>query len=276
MHQKKLSPSQSIGMFDSGVGGLTVMQQMIKALPNEQIVYFGDTARLPYGDKSRETILRYTIESAIFLMEQDIKVLVIACNTASTCAIEKLQQIFNIPIVGVISPGAERAAQVTRNKRIAVLSTRATMRSGMYEREIKKRCPDAEVTTIACPLFVPLVEEHWITHPAAKLVVREYLEPLRKQNIDTILLGCTHYPLLRHMIEEEFPEVNIVDSALTCAEKVSEILAGQQLLAKTGAGPQHRYYVSDDPAKFRTLGRNFLGMPLEHVEAVTSLLTPNG
>lgn len=267
---RKDSASFSIGMFDSGVGGLTVMQQMVKTLPNEPIVYFGDTARLPYGEKSRETIIRYTIESSIFLMQQNIKALVIACNTATTYALEKLQQIFNIPVIGVIAPGAERAVQVTRNRQIAVLGTRGTVRSGIYQREIQRHLPDAKVTSIACPLFVPLVEEHLVTHPATRLIVKEYLAPLHDTEIDTILLGCTHYPLLRHLIEEEFgPNISIVDSAATCAAKVSEILTSLMLHNQSANSSPYRYYVSDDPQKFQILGKNFLGMPLDHVEAVS-------
>lgn len=249
------------------------MQQVIQKLPGEHIVYFGDTARVPYGEKSRETILRYTIESAIFLLEQNIKLLVIACNTVcSTQAHERLQQLFNIPVIGVIAPGAEQAVKSTRNRRIAVLGTRATVRSGMYQKEIQKHLPDATVISIPCPLFVPLVEEHMISHSATRLIVKEYLAPLHEQDVDTILLGCTHYPLLRSLIQEEFPHATVVDSAATCASKVEEILTTHQLHAEHAVMQPHRYFASDDPEKFRKLGREFLGMPLDKVEAVTSLL----
>jgi glutamate racemase len=266
MHETKQPHLQAIGVFDSGVGGLTVMQQITKALPKENIIYFGDTARLPYGGKSRETIIRYSIENTIFLMEQNIKVLVVACSTASSFAVEKLKTIFNIPVVGTIEPGAERAVQVTRNKRIAVLGTRATVGSGVYEKEILKRMPDAFVTSVACPLFVPLVEELFISHPATKMVIKEYLMSLRNKMIDTIVLGCTHYPLLRHLIEEELgPDVTVVDSALTCAEKVKSILTQQKMHAKEDNISDYRYFVTDDPEKFQALGREFLGMPLKEV-----------
>lgn len=262
-----------IGMFDSGVGGLTVMQQLVKTLPNEKIIYYGDTARVPYGGKSPETIVRYTIESAIFLMEQGIKCLVIACNTASSYALERVARIFNIPVIGVIEPGAERAVQVTQNRRIAVLGTKATVASGAYQREIQRLQPDAHVISIACPLFVPLVEEHFISHNAARLIIKEYLSDLHNQGIDTLLLGCTHYPLLRPLIEEEIgPHVKVVDSALTCAEKVSSLLKTNQLCAEHSCIPIHKYFVSDDPDKFRLMGRNFLGMPLAHVEGVSTSL----
>lgn len=268
MHKK----NQSIGVFDSGLGGLTVMQQMIHTLPHEHMVYFGDTARVPYGGKSKETIIRYSIENSIFLMEQNIKMLVIACNTAASHAVEKLQQIFNIPVIDVIGPGADHAVQVTRNGHIAVLGTKATINSGAYQREIQKRLPSASVIAIACPLFVPLVEERFITHAAARLIVKEYLSPLKEQNIDTVLLGCTHYPLLRSLIEAELgPDITIVDSAITCAEKVSKTLLTHELQTENVQAPQHRYYVSDDPEKFRSLGREFLGMPLDYVEAITHI-----
>lgn len=262
---------QSIGMFDSGLGGLTVMQQILRVLPQEKIIYFGDTARVPYGGKSGETIVRYSIENTIFLMEQNIKMLVIPCNTATAYALEKLRQVFNIPVIGVIEPGAQKASQVTRNGRIAVLGTKATISSGIYKTEIQKLLPTAHVESVACPLFVPLVEEMFVSHPAAKLIVREYLAPLRNKDIDTILLGCTHYPLLRELIAEEFgDQVNIVDSAVTCAEKVSEFLCAHEMQAQPSETlPQHQYFVSDDPEKFRTLGREFLGMPLENVKAAS-------
>lgn len=268
MYNQKHPQTQSIGIFDSGVGGLTVMQQVVGYLPKENVVYFGDTARVPYGNKSRDTIIRYSIENTIFLMQQNIKVLVIACNTASSYATERLRQIFNIPVVGVIEPGAERAVKVTRNGRIAVLGTRGTVSAGVYQQEILKRLPGATITAIACPLFVPLVEELMTSHASAKLIVKEYLAPLRSQNIDTILLGCTHYPMLRKLIEEEMPGVEIVDPAITSAERVVDILNTHQWHTSEGKA-KYKYYVSDDPEKFRKLGCEFLGMPLDHVESAS-------
>ncbi len=218
--------SRWIGMFDSGVGGLTVMQEVVKALPRENILYFGDTARLPYGEKSRDTIIRYAIENTIFLMEQKIKMLVIPCNTVTSVALDKLKQIFNIPIVGVIEPGVEKVVQVTRSKHIAVLGTRGTINSGVYQREIALRLPNATIHALACPLFVPFVEEDMVRHPAAEIIVKEYLAALKGRKVDTILLGCTHYPLLRHLIQKELGDgVQIVDSASTCAEKVGLMLS---------------------------------------------------
>ena len=266
----------SIGVFDSGFGGLTVMRQLMNSLPDEHFIYFGDTARLPYGEKSRETIIRYSIESAIFLMEQNIKMLVIACNTSAAYSLEKLQQIFNIPIIGVIEPGAETAAYVTKNQHIAVLGTRGTIKSGVFEREIKKRLPDSTVLPIACPLFVPLVEEKLIRHPATRLIVKEYLEPLHHQKIDTVLLGCTHYPLLKELIQEELGnKVHIVDSASTCADKVSAVLSQTRLARKSKNTNDHQYFVSDDPKKFQTIGQEFLGASISKVLPVPSFHLTN-
>lgn len=257
---------QAIGMFDSGVGGLTVMKQIMSTTPYETIIYFGDTANLPYGEKSRETIIRYSIENTIFLMEQEIKMLVIPCNTVSSYSIEKLRKIFNIPVIGVIEPGAEKAVEVTKNGRIAVLGTKATIKSGMYQKEILSRQPNAQVFPIACPLFVPLIEEQFVNHPATELIVREYLSSLQGQNVDTVLLGCTHYPLIREAIARVIgPDVNIVDSATTCAEKVSLVLNGMGLQSQATKEPEHRYVVSDDPEKFKMIGRQFLGMPIDFV-----------
>lgn len=262
-----MKKSQAIGMFDSGVGGLTVMKQVIAKLPHENIIYFGDTARLPYGEKSRETVVRYTIDSALFLLEQEIKVLVIACHTASSCALDKLQKIFNIPVIGVIEPGAEKAVNVTRNQRIGILGTKATVRSGVFQNEIQKRLPQAQVIATACPLLVPLVEEKFMSHSATKLIIQEYLDPLLEQNIDTLVLGCTHYPLLRPLIEEYVgKEITIVDPAVTCAEKVYDVLAQERV---SHASPQYKWYVSDDPEKFRAIGQTFLGKPIEAVEKVS-------
>lgn len=266
MHHNK-PHLKSIGMFDSGLGGLTVMQQVIHLLPKESVIYFGDTARVPYGGKSGPTILRYSIENVIFLMEHDIKILVIPCNTASSYAVDKLQQIFNIPVVGVIEPGAEKASLVTRQGNIAVLGTKATIQSKAYELAIKRRLPDAKVIGQACPLFVPIVEENFVSHDAARMIVREYLAPLRREKIDTLLLGCTHYPLLRSLIESELDaDVTIVDPAVTCAETVSFLLKELNLNTTASTKPHYSYYVSDDAEKFRSSGKTYLGMPLDKVE----------
>lgn len=256
----------AIGLFDSGVGGLTVMQELMRVLPHERLIYFGDTARVPYGNKSPETVVRYSIENTICLLERNIKLLVVACNTASAHALAKLRQLFNIPIIGVIEPGAEKAVAVSHNQRIAVLGTKGTIQSGAYQEAILKRAPHAVIFPIACPLFVPLVEEQWLHHPASTLIVREYLQPLRDQQIDTLLLGCTHYPLLKTLIQQEMGDrVTLVDSASTCVEQVAQLLQQSQALANTFQGKPH-YYTSDDPDKFRLLGERLFGHQLDKVE----------
>lgn len=266
-----MSQSSPIGLFDSGSGGLTVMREVAKRLPSENLLYYADTARIPYGGKSRDTIIRFSIENSIFLLEQSIKLLVVACNTATALALDKLKHLFKIPVIGVIEPGAEKACQVTRNGKVAVLGTKGTIASKAYETAILARSPQMEVISVACPLFVPLVEERFIDHPAAKMIVKEYLAPLKKEKVDTILLGCTHYPLLQKLIEEEMEgQVEIVDSATTCAEKVDHILCELRLENPQKAG-QYHYYVSDDPLKFQQLGEEILGRKIEHVTLAPQL-----
>lgn len=265
----KNNHSAAIGVFDSGIGGLTVMQQMMLKMPSEKFIYFGDTARVPYGEKSRETVIRYSIENAIFLMEQNIKMLVVACNTASAYSLDKLRQIFNIPVVGVVEPGVDAVLTQTRNGRIAVLGTKGTIKSGIYQREIAARLPNAHVVSIACPLFVPLVEERLVEHPATRLLVKEYLAPLKAEGVDTLLLACTHYPLLRRMIQEEVGEdVVLVDSATTCAEQVARLLQQQESSGHGVVAGAAQFFVSDDPEKFRLIGQDFLGMSIPYVELV--------
>lgn len=264
--------TQAIGIFDSGIGGFTVMKQIMHKLPHEKLIYFGDTARLPYGEKSPETILRYSIENAIFLMEHHIKLLVIACNTASAYAVDKLKQILKIPIVDVIKPSADFAVQITRSQKIGVLATRATVSSGIYEREIIKRLPSAEVHSLACPLLVPLIEEHFFDHQATQMIVKEYLAPLKQKNIDTLLLGCTHYPLIHQLIQKEMePHVTILDSATTCAEHVSALLDEEGLHNPHGEYPKHQFYAFDYPEKFRLQGSLFLGRPIDKVSVPTKI-----
>lgn len=257
--------NKAIGLFDSGVGGLTVMKEMRRLLPNENMIYFGDTARVPYGEKSPETILRYSIENAKFLISQDIKVLVVACNTASAYAIDTLKELLDIPIFGVIEPGAERACSVTKTKRIAVLGTKATIKSGIYQREIEKHLPDCYICPIACPLFVPLVEENFITHPATAMIIKEYLSEVKELNIDTLLLGCTHYPLLKEIIQNEVGnDITIVDSASVCAEKLKALLEENELGSSNDQGFSH-YFVSDDPLKFSLFSQHIFGTPVPNV-----------
>lgn len=267
MHPSENIHTAAVGIFDSGVGGLTVMQKIAALLPHEDIVYFGDTARIPYGDKTPEAITRYSIENAIFLMEQRIKILVVACNTASAYALEKLKYIFRIPVIGVIEAGVDKAVLETQNRHIAILGTRGTIRSGVYQQEIKKRLPDAQIHAIHCPLFVPLVEEQWLSHEATRLIIEDYLRPLRNYSVDTVLLGCTHYPLLRELIQQELGgQIKIVDSATSCAERVKLQLDTLQLNSPLSNGSNHLFFVSEDPEKFQTLGESFLGKKIKDVK----------
>lgn len=258
---------EAIGIFDSGIGGLTVMRRIIDLLPNEDIIYFGDTARLPYGGKSPETIVRYSTENTIFLMEKNIKLLVIACNTASSYAVEKLSRIFNIPVIGVIEPGIIAATKATKNGHIGVLGTKATILSQTYQMGIQRQLPSARVIPIACPLLVHLVEEWLIDHDATRLIIQEYLKPLHEHQIDTLMLGCTHYPLLSLAFQSEMgDQVTLVDSATTCALSVKEILESKKMLSSKKTPGKHSYFVSDDPTKFQTIGQKFLGLPIHNVE----------
>lgn len=256
-----------IGMFDSGIGGLTVLKALKARLPFENVIYFGDTARMPYGDKSRETVSRYSMENVVFLMEQEIKLLVIACNTAcSALSLDKLQKVFNIPVIGVIEPGAEKAIEVTKSGRIAVLGTKGTISSLAYQKAIQKRLPMAHVVPIACPLLAPLVEEGLHEHPATRLILGEYLSILKDEPVDTLLLGCTHYPPLKRMVQEIVGEdVQIVDSANTCAEKVAKILEQQGLEGLKGEKVSQKFFVSDNPEKFQNLGKYFIDEELHSV-----------
>lgn len=259
--------SLPIGMFDSGVGGLTVLKEIVRLLPTESIIYFGDTARIPYGDKSRETIIRYSIENASFLMQKGIKLLVVPCNTASAFAINHLQSMLDIPVIGVIEPGAKTIASVTKSQRVAVLGTKGTIQSGAYQAAIREYLPHASIFPVPCPLFVPLVEEQFLNHPATHLIVKEYLSSLHKQNIDSILLGCTHYPFLKPLIQEEMgPTTTLIDPALSCAQQVALTLDMYQLTSNSLNPPDYMYYVSDDPEKFQKSMKTLFSLSTQNIE----------
>jgi glutamate racemase len=260
---------QAIGIFDSGVGGLTVQAEIIRALPQEDTIYFGDTARVPYGTKSPETVSRYAREITSFLVRRDIKLLVVACNTASAVALPGLKRQFPIPVVGVIEPGARRAVEVTRSGRIGVIGTAGTIRSSAYTRAIKRLNPEACVLTRACPLFVPLAEEGWIDNQVARLTAESYLQELKEAGVDTLVLGCTHYPLLKPVIADVMgPNVTLVDSAEETARTVAAILADKDLLRPAAEKGNHHYFVSDIPAGFIRVGNRFLGGRLGDVYQV--------
>lgn len=257
-----------IGVFDSGVGGLTVVKELIRQLPNENIVYFGDTARVPYGIKSKETVIRFSIENILFLLKQDVKLICVACNTASSVALPVIKRSFKVPVVGVISPGVREAVYATKNKRIGVIGTRGTIRSRAYESEIRQLDPKVKVTAVACPLFVPFAEEGWLSGDVVLEVARTYLKPLKAACVDTVILGCTHYPLLKPVIKKVLGEnVTLIDSAKQVAIDVKKILAAEGLLNSSRRG-KHKFYVSDNPEWFRDLAERFLGRSLKDVKKV--------
>ncbi|MCC6807382.1 MAG: glutamate racemase [Deltaproteobacteria bacterium] len=254
-----MASDSAIGVFDSGVGGLTVAGAITRALPNERLVYLGDTARLPYGSKSPDVVRRYAERCADFLLTQDIKMMVIACNTATAHALHYLQMKLEIPVVGVISAGARRALVVSRSKRIGVIGTAGTIASGAYKKAIHALEPQAEVFEQACPMFVPLAEEGMTSHEATKLIARDYLKTMREHEIDALVLGCTHYPLLREVIQEAVgSQVALCDSAEACTDDVKAVLTDTRKLAEKKSGP-HRFYLTDVQASFRTLAARFFG-----------------
>ena len=260
---------QSIGIFDSGIGGLTVFNALRRRLPSENLVYLGDTARVPYGTKSPETVIRYSREIVQFLLKQRVKMIVVACNTASAFALPTLEQEFSIPILGVIKAGVQGGLKASPQKRLGIIGTEGTIRSGSYTREIMEHAPSAKVMTQACPLFVPLVEEGWLETPASRLIAETYLATLRNK-IDTLILGCTHYPLLKKVIQEIMgPKVTLVDSAEEIAEEVATLLSSKILLKGGTRGTDH-FFVTDSSERFLQVGRLFLNH-LKHVEKVDLL-----
>jgi glutamate racemase len=262
--------SAPVGVFDSGIGGLTVAHEVIRQLPHESVLYFGDTARVPYGPKSPDTVRRYSREIAGFLRDQGVKGIVIACNTATAHALTVLRDEFDMPVIGVVEPGARAAVSVTTGGRIGVIGTVGTIKSGAYERAIRAINSDVFITARACPLFVPLVEEGWTDHEATRLIAREYLAPLVAADIDTLVLGCTHYPLLKPLLREVLgPDVRLIDSAEETAAETARTLAGAGLAAPNDADPTYRFVASDDPLQFLQLGQRFLGDTIEGVEIRT-------
>lgn len=260
-----------IGVFDSGLGGLTVARAILRQLPHESLVYVGDTARVPYGPKSPETVRRYALQIGSWLVEQGVKCVVVACNTATAHALDTLRTALPVPVIGVIAPGARAAIRATTRGSVGVIATSGTIASGAYEQALRSSATGGEVALhvhgVACPLFVPLVEEGWIDHPATRLIVQQYLQPLREQAVDTVVLGCTHYPLLRDVIAAEMgAEVALIDSAEETASDVVQVLGQHTLLAPPHAEPAHRFVASDAPKHFLMLGSRFLGRSLKDVE----------
>jgi glutamate racemase len=261
---------KSIGVFDSGVGGLTVARELIRQLPHESIVYFGDIARVPYGVKSKETVIRFSIENMLFLLKQDVKLICVACNTATSFALPVIKSHFKVPTVGVISPGAREAVYATKNRRVGVIGTRGTIRSKSYEIEIAHLDPGIKVFAAACPLFVPFAEEGYYDGKVVVSVARDYLKPLQKAGVDTVILGCTHYPLLRDVIQKVMGSaVTLIDSAKQVAIEVKKMLVQEGLTSETKTRGKHRFFVSDNPEWFSELGRKFLDRPVGRVRKVT-------
>src|SRR2546429_3545503 len=258
-----------LGVFDSGIGGLTVARAVFERLPHESVIYFGDTARVPYGPKSPDTVRRYSGEILAYLVQRGVKALVVACNTISAQALDFLTERSPVPLVGVIEPGARAAVQGTQSGKIGVIGTAGTIASGAYERAIKRLRSEVSVCVQACPLFVPLVEEGWFDHPATELIAREYVAPLERAAVDVLVLGCTHYPLLKPLLARVLgPRVALVDSAEETAKVVAHELARRDLAAPPTNHPTHRFVVSDDEPHFRRVGARFLGEKLQDVEVV--------
>jgi glutamate racemase len=261
-----------VGIFDSGLGGLTVARALHRALPHESTVYFGDTARVPYGPKSPAVVRRYSLEVADWLLRQGVKLVVVACNTSTAHALDALARAAApVPVVGVIEPGARAAVATAGGRPIGIIATAGTVASEAYPRAIRALAPRADVRQQACPLFVPLAEEGWFDHPATRLVAEEYLAPLRAAGVGALVLGCTHYPLLRPLLGEVMgTAVTLIDSAEETATTVAAALAARNLLApvRPAEAVFHRFAVSDDPERFRRVGARFLGARLGVAEVV--------
>lgn len=258
----------AIGVFDSGVGGLTVLDRISRRLPLEPIIYLGDTARVPYGTKSAETVVRYARSCARLLCDRGIKMLVVACNTASAYALDALRREFPVPVLGVVEPGAHRAVQMTKRQRVGVVGTKGTIASGAYQHAIAARNPRIQVFVQSCPLFVPLAEEGWTDGPVPAQIAETYLQPLLEQEIDTLVLGCTHYPLLRNVIQTAAGKaVTLVDSAEATAIAVEETLNAMEMRCDLEAPARH-FLVTDSPSAFASVGSRFLGHDVRDVEWV--------
>ncbi len=256
-------PEAPIGIFDSGVGGLTVVKEMLAQLPGEDLVYFGDTARVPYGNKSGETVLAYSRQIVDFLTDRGVKAVVIACNTASAHALEALQRERDLPIMGVISPGVAEAIDRSPGGRIGVIGTEGTIGSGMYERQLRSVNPKVQVFGKACPLFCPLIEEGMGEDGLTREMARRYLEPLQREGIDSLILGCTHYPLIQPLLEELLgPEVVLVNPAARVARELKSMLADRQLLSSRQRGGVCYFYVSDGSGRFDRFAQEWLGRPV--------------
>jgi glutamate racemase len=261
--------NRPIGIFDSGIGGLTVLKELIRELPNESTVYLGDTARVPYGSRSAETVVRYSLECMGFLIKRNIKLLVIACNTSSAISIWAVRKESPVPVIGVIGPGAMAAIKASAKQKIGVIGTETTIKSQTYLNAMKRLDSEVSIVSAPCPLFVPLVEEGWVDGKIATLVAEKYLNDLKNKGIDTLLLGCTHYPLLKDTLSKVMGEgVTLVDSAIETAKKVKRVLSKSQMENSGKKKPQREFFVTDSPEKFVKVGEKFLGQPIEQIEKI--------
>ena len=264
-----MEKEKPVGVFDSGIGGLTVVKRIASVLPNESIVYFGDTARVPYGSKSNETVIEYAIQNAKLLMQKGVKAIVVACNTASSVALPELRKRFPVPIIEMIAPGAGLAIKLTKNKRVGVIGTRATISNKAYSQKLHTLLHDVTVFEKACPLFVPLVEEGWHDHPATEAIAHEYLDELLKTDIDTLILGCTHYPVLQKVISKVLGDhIQLIDSGVAAAEVVREELFIHNLLTNSNAMGRMDFFVSDIPSTFKQIAELFLGQEIKEVRKI--------
>jgi glutamate racemase len=264
-----MEKEKPIGVFDSGIGGLTVVKRVASTLPKENIVYFGDTARVPYGSKSNSTVIEYALQDAKFLINKNVKAIVVACNTVSSVALNELRNNFNVPIIGMIEPGSKSATAETKNGRIGVIGTRATINNKAYSKEINKIEPKIKVFEKACPLFVPLAEEGWVKHKATYNIAEEYLKELRDLKIDTLVLGCTHYPILTEVIQEVIGEnVKLIDSGIASAEVVNKELDRIDLHTNKFSNGNQDFFVSDIPVKFKEVAELFLGKEVNQIQKV--------
>ena len=261
--------SAPIGVFDSGIGGLTVAKELIHTLPNENIIYLGDTARVPYGTKSGRTVIIYSHRNTEFLVSKGIKLLVVACNTASSVSIPSLKDEFDIPVIGVIEPGARKAVSVTKTNKIGVIGTPSTINSSAYMKAIHALNPDIEVVAKACPLFVPLADEGWVEGDLVEKIVEQYLGEIKQSGIDTLVLGCTHYPLLKHTIQKIMgDEITLVDSAEETASEIKAILTKKELLNDGKSKLEKEFFLTDVSDTFISVAGRFLGEKIDKIEMV--------
>lgn len=264
---QSISEELPIGIFDSGVGGLTVMREIVKQMPEEHILYLGDTARVPYGVRSPETVLKYSLENAAFLMAEKIKILVVACNTSSAVSLKMLRERYPVPVVGVVEPGARAAVKMTKKKRVAVIGTETTIKSGSYRMAIELIDDSIHVSGTPCPLFVPLIEEGWLDGEVVNLTAEKYLSSLKYDNVDTLVLGCTHYPMIKHVIHN-ITQIPLIDSAIETAREVKDVLRQSGMLRAGREDAGRKFFVTDSPEKFTVVGERFLDHTITNISKI--------